>query len=353
MCVWYVDNIVIGKKKRMISGFEIDDHNSEPNIPSKAEPVSQHTQKESPPKNEDSLANPLFDQNPMYDKTMSTLRQFSDYKLQMAIKQVEIEKKLSKALDDKILKYLESLASTEKKLKEEQSILQEKLDKATQDLLASEKFSTIGELTSRFTHDVRNPLSLIEIQLGILQSKLLKDDDEHSRIAFLRIYRALSGINHMVEQVINYVREKPLHVKQTELSDILKSCVTELAIPETIKITLPEEKCTIQCDDYQMGIVFNNLISNAVESLEGNGEIKIKLIDNLDYVLVEIQDSGPGIPKDMMEQIFEPLVTTKKKGTGLGLTSCLKIVMHHHGMINVQNNPTKFSVKLPKNLEIL
>ena len=335
----------------MISGFRVKDHPSLQNTQFKIRAVSQHITKELS-KKEDNFTGSLFDQNPLYDKTMSTLREFSDYKIKMAIKQVEIEKKLAKALDNKIIQNLEFLASHEKKLKKEQFMLQEKLDKATQNLLASEKFSIIGEFTSRFTHDVRNPLSVIQTQLEILQSKFLKNDDENSKIAFLRIYRALSGINHMVEQVINYVQTRPLQIKHVELSNILKSCVTELTVPETIMITLPEENCTILCDEYQIEILFKNLILNAIESLEDEGEVVIRLIDNLDYVLVEIQDSGPGIPEDMMERIFDPLITTKKRGTGLGLTSCLKIVMFHHGTINVQNNPTRFLVKLPKNLQI-
>jgi len=338
----------------MISGLKVKNPNSIQNTQFRVGPVSQRMPKESLSKNEDGLMDSLFDQNPLYDKTMSTLREFSGYKIKMAIKQVEIEKKLAKALDGKIIQNLELLASHEKKLKKEQSLLQEKLDKATQNLLTSEKLSTIGEFTSRFTHDVRNPLGVIQTQLNILQSKFLKDDDENSKIAFLRIYRALSGINHMVEQVINYVQTKPLQIKYTELSDILKLCVTELTVPKTIKIILPEENCSILCDSNQIEIVFKNLILNAIESLEEDrdGEIEIKLIDNLDYVLIEIQDSGPGIPENVMKHIFEPLVTTKRKGTGLGLTSCLKIVMSHHGTINIQNNPTRFSVKLPKNLEI-
>lgn len=349
----------------MISGFKVQSTNFMPkmqskestnpmyNKPSKVESVSGRISKGSREKNDDCLLDSLFNENPIYERTMSTLKQFSDYKLKMAIRQVEIEKKLSKALDNKIHQNLKSLASNEKNLKKHQLLLQDKLDKATHDLLVSEKFSTIGEYTSRFSHDVRNPLSLIQTQLDILQLNLLKDNDEHSKIAFLRIFSALSGINNMIEQVLNYVRAKPLQIKQFELLDLLKSSLIGCAIPKTIKITLPKESCIILCDDYQIGIVFSNLISNAIESINGYGEIKIKIIDNSDYIIIEIQDSGPGIPKDMIGSIFEPLVTTKKKGTGLGLASCMRIVLQHQGIISAQNNPTRFSIKLPKTIDIL
>ena len=336
--------------KRII-GSETEDPTQCQKPQFKFERVSDDVGKDPLSKNEEELINSLFDQNPIYNQTMSTLKQFSNYKLEMAMRQVKIEKKLSRALDDKIRQNLESLAVHEKNLKQQQSILQEKLDKATQDLLVSEKFSTIGELTSKFTHDVRNPLTVVQSQLDILQERLLQDDDKNSKIAFLRIFHALTGINHMIEQVLNYVRGKPLQLKHTRLLDLLELCIVGLPIPATIDILLPKKNVDVFCDDYQMGIVINNLILNAIESVGKDGKIEIKLTDNLDHTLIEIQDSGPGIPEDMLEKIFEPLITTKRTGTGLGLASCFRIVMQHQGTINVQNNPTVFSVKIPKHLK--
>jgi len=70
-------------------------------------------------------------------------------------------------------------------------------------------------------------------------------------------------------------------------------------------------------------------------------------------VILEFTDSGEGIPDDDLEKVFEPLFTTKQKGTGLGLASCKNIVEQHHGEISVKNNPTTFTVKLPKSLSVL
>lgn len=357
--VYCMSTKVVEKKKIMISGFEVKEPNTlaHPQLETKttqntSKIISQNLTKNSLQETEDDLIESLFDQNPVYNQTISTLKQFSDYKLQLAIKQVEREKKLSNALDKRIRENLKSLATNEKSLKKQQFQLQEKLDMATQKLLSSEKFTTIGELTSRFTHDVRNPLSVIQTQLNTLQLKLLKEDDEDSRIGFLRIFYTLSGINQMIERVLDYARAKPLQVTQTKVLDILKLCITGLHIPENIKITISNENYSILCDDYQIGIVFNNLISNAIEALNAGGEIKIKIINHSDNVFVEIQDSGPGIPENIIGKIFEPMFTTKKRGTGLGLASCFRIITQHGGTISVQNKPTRFLVKLPKNPEI-
>ncbi len=82
--------------------------------------------------------------------------------------------------------------------------------------------------------------------------------------------------------------------------------------------------------------------------MENSGEIKVRIKENENDVDIEIEDSGPGIPEDKIEQIFDPLFTTKSTGTGLGLVSCKNIIEQHKGTISVKNNPTIFEIILPK-----
>ena len=336
---------VIVRRNVMISGFKVKESS---NNNSRSRITSQRGLKESLQKTENDLMDALFEQNPAYNQTIATLKQFNEYKIQLAKNQVEREQKLSKAFEQRVIQNLKNVANNERKLKEQKFNLQEKMNKASERLSDSERLMVIGEFATRFSHDVKNPLTLIQTQLEILQLKFLKENDKDSKIAFLRISYALSGITHMAEQVLDYSREKPLQITQTNLSDILKLCIMGMVVPENIKITLPEKDCAILCDDYQIGIVFNNLILNSVESLEEGGEIKINVNNQTDDVIIEFQDSGPGISEGMVEKIFEPMFSTKKKGTGLGLASCMRIIKQHKGTINVQNNPTRFLVKLPK-----
>jgi signal transduction histidine kinase len=98
-----------------------------------------------------------------------------------------------------------------------------------------------------------------------------------------------------------------------------------------------------------MIVLFSNLISNAVQAIGGKeGTVTVRLDDDLQDVIIEVEDSGPGIPDDVLPKIFEPLFTTKQYGTGLGLVSCKNIVDAHKGKITVQNNPTKFIIRIPK-----
>jgi len=336
---------VIQRRNVMISGFNVKE-SSNNNLETRG--ISQRGLKESLQKTENELMDALFEQNPAYNQTIATLKQFNEYKIQLAKNEVERELKLSKAFEQRVIQNLKNVANNERKLKEQKFNLQEKMNIATEKLSDSERLTTIGELATRFSHDVKNPLTLIQTQLEVLQLKFSKENDKDTKVAFLRIFYALSGITHMAEQVLDYSREKPLQTTQTNLSDILKLCIMGMVIPENIKIVLPEKDCTILCDDYQIGIVFNNLILNATEALEDGGEIKINVNEQPDHMIIEFQDSGSGMSKNIVEKVFEPMFSTKQKGTGLGLASCFRIIKQHKGTIEVQNNPTRFLIKLPK-----
>jgi signal transduction histidine kinase len=101
----------------------------------------------------------------------------------------------------------------------------------------------------------------------------------------------------------------------------------------------------------ELNQVWTNLIDNAIDSMQGKGELRIKACKELEYAIVEIEDNGPGIPKDIQSRIFDPFFTTKKvgEGTGLGLDTVGRIVRRHHGFIEVESEPGKtcFTIRLP------
>src|SRR3990172_3437077 len=128
----------------------------------------------------------------------------------------------------------------------------------------------------------------------------------------------------------------------------LRKIAHKIAEGEFVKINLPKNSVTIKCDPYRMEVVISNLLKNASQAMEGKGEISIRVLDQKEDVLIEIEDQGQGVPQENMDKIFEPLFTTKQSGTGLGLASCISIVEKHGGSISVRNNPTVFTVQLPK-----
>jgi signal transduction histidine kinase len=101
----------------------------------------------------------------------------------------------------------------------------------------------------------------------------------------------------------------------------------------------------------ELNQVWTNLMDNAIDSMQGKGELRITTCKELDYAVVEIEDNGPGIPKEIQSSIFDPFFTTKKvgEGTGLGLDTVARIVRRHHGFIEVESEPgkTSFTIRLP------
>ena len=105
----------------------------------------------------------------------------------------------------------------------------------------------------------------------------------------------------------------------------------------------------IYCDPDQIEVVLENIILNSSQAIgEDSGSITVTFHEENEYVLILIQDSGGGIPENIISKIFDPLFTTKRGGTGLGLASCKSIIESHNGTVTVKNNPTTFRIKLPK-----
>jgi signal transduction histidine kinase len=222
------------------------------------------------------------------------------------------------------------------------------LEKLNREIIMSERLSSIGNLSSRLAHDLRNPLSVIKNSMEILKLRLNDNMDERVNHQLSMVGRAVSRMNHQIEDVLDFVNIADLKLQSSSIITILESAILSTSIPESVKINLPKNSATALCDPYRLEVVFSNLLKNACQAVENNGEITLRIIDKNDDVFIEIEDSGPGILETNVEKIFEPLFTTKQTGTGLGLASCKSIIEKHGGTISARNKPTVFTVQIPK-----
>ena len=220
------------------------------------------------------------------------------------------------------------------------------------DLLKRERLSAIGELSSRLAHDIRNPLSIILNTVDLIKTKHVEDFSPEAIKLFLMIDRATSRISFQLDEVLNFVRTSPLEIQTHSLLGIIKSSIDRLVIPDSIIISKPSIDFNINCDSRKLESVFSNLIMNAIQAIKNHGKISIRIFENGENVVIDVEDSGPGIRRNMIEKIFEPLFTTKSRGTGLGLATAKNLVERHFGSVTVKTNPTIFSITLPKNLKL-
>jgi signal transduction histidine kinase len=238
-------------------------------------------------------------------------------------------------------------------LEEQKNNLTHIIDKKTQELLKAERLSTIGELSGRLAHDLRNPLSVIKISLDLLKQSpadtKISDDVTTKRLELIE--SSVERISHQIDDVLDYVRNSPLKLSRRSIRKIILGSIEKISVPHNIKILVSGLDAEINCDYIKIDAAFINLILNSIQANPEGGTIEIKIKSDHDDVIIDFIDSGSGIPDEVMNQIFEPLFTTKQQGTGLGLASCKNIVELHKGKITVKNNPTTFTVRLPKNLE--
>jgi len=214
-------------------------------------------------------------------------------------------------------------------------------------LIEIERLSAIGELAARIAHDIRNPLSVIKNSLGNMH--LLKNEPEKMKKTIDRCDRAVDRIAHQIDGVMGFLKESPLEITRLSLLDIINSSIMGIPNHEGVNIILPTKDVNILGDKIKMESLMYNLIINSVQKLNGNGTITIKADEDetLKKSKITISDDGDSIPEEFLTKIFDPLITTKQHGTGLGLASCKKIVDQHDGFISVSNNPVTFTIILP------
>ena len=218
--------------------------------------------------------------------------------------------------------------------------------------------AVLGDYTSAFAHDIRNPINNISLGIQRINNKFPAEDPMREVIA--GIQNDCTRLNHLMESFLTYARSSDLHLEEIEIGPFLKKTLdrwhprlSNAHISSYLHIGEKVDK--IKGDPRALDRVFTNLISNAVDAMSASGDslaINAELnTSSADLPMVEItvSDNGPGIPDDMKERIFEPFVSTSQKGTGLGLAITKEIVTAHKGSIKVNSFPggTNFIVSIP------
>jgi len=241
-----------------------------------------------------------------------------------------------------------------RELTEQRDNLENLVEEKTQQVLKSERLSAIGELSGRLAHDLRNPLSVMKMSTDLIKQSppdsKISDPSVTKRIDLIE--KSIDRISHQVDDVLGYVRNSPLNLRNISLYDGIQNSLKKINIPSDIQVEIPKNDVHIDCDIGKLDAVFINLIVNSIQELNQGGKIEIKISEKDSFAIVQFIDSGKGISDEDLSKIFEPLFTTKQKGTGLGLASCKNIIEQHQGEIKVRNNPTTFTITLPKILSI-
>ena len=220
-----------------------------------------------------------------------------------------------------------------------------------------QKLASIGEMSARLAHEIRNPITGIAnaVEIIIDESK-----DEANKPVLEEIQRQANRVNKAISNLLNYSRSKDLNIQEGEINEIIKSVVFFLnnqvhhkAI--RIHVDLDNAMPLIRFDPEQIENVLLNLGMNALQTITNEGEITFRTaFDTLNNkAMIYVSDTGAGIPEDKISMIFNPFFTMRTEGTGLGLAIAKEIVEMHNGQIAVTNNPQQgctFQISLPLGL---
>ncbi len=252
-----------------------------------------------------------------------------------------MDNKKEKELTDRLLKMEEQLVKQNENLRSE-------IESKSAELVKSERLATIGTMASRVAHDLKNPLTIMQTYSEMLTPEILSKLDSKDKEKWFRLQNSILDMKRIIEDVLDFARTTEIKKQSESILSILRLAMNHVKSTYGIIINLPENDVAFQCDARKLEGVFSNLINNAVQALDGQGEIDIEVESDSDNIIIKIKDSGPGIPKENLERIFEPMFTTKTTGTGLGLVISKSIVEQHGGTISVSNKPTTFTVTLPR-----
>jgi len=255
------------------------------------------------------------------------------------------ENKARKTADKKVTEYQDELRSRI-----------EELGIANKELMQmrhAEKFAATGRIARTIAHEVRNPLTNIDLAVSQLKTDI-NNLDENSTMLFDMINRNSKRINQLITELLNTTRFLDLNFENASVNDLLDSAL-DLAKDRIelnhvhIQKNYSDDLKYIAVDQSRIKIAFLNIIVNAIEAMEPDkGILQLITRSENNKCIVEIHDNGIGMDTIAISKLFEPYFTTKTKGNGLGLANTQNIILNHKGTITVESIPGKGSIFIIK-----
>jgi two-component system sensor histidine kinase HydH len=249
-------------------------------------------------------------------------------------------------------------AAIQKALSETLEETNRQLRRAEAEARRSERLAALGQLSAGLAHEIRNPLGVIKGSAEMLTHKLQQTQPLAAELAGY-ISSEVNRLNGLVARFLDFARPLRLELRPEQITQIVDRAA------ESVRAQMPDAHVAIErryapglprvlVDEKFCESIFSNLITNAYQAMNGTGRLCLSVsqdsYNGSPGVLITIEDTGPGVSAEMREQIFNPFITSKKDGVGLGLSIVAKIVDEHRGWIKLDPDLAKgarFRVFLP------
>lgn len=231
------------------------------------------------------------------------------------------------------------------------------LKSAQDELIKKERLAAIGQMSSVVGHEIRNPLAVINnsiyfIKMKVAAAGMTPDPKVVKHISIIE--SEVRQANGIIDEILGFARTRELNPKVQSLNTYIEELTMSFPVPEHIKLVqeLTDANPMVNIDSDEMAQALRNLIKNGIEVMPEKGTLYIRtaVADEGRMAEIDVEDTGPGIPREALEKIFAPFFTTKARGTGLGLAVVKKVTDRHKGRLEVAStvgSGTCFKIFLP------
>jgi len=213
------------------------------------------------------------------------------------------------------------------------------LNKRLMQMRTDDRFIFLGHLSARMAHEIRKPLNIIQLAAQSLK-KELKSNTKNTKI----IINEVSNADKFIKEILDFTKSDVLNLVYYSINNLIKKVVEKYSLlaanlNKKIKIKINKNNPNIKFyfDILKMEQVFSNILENALESVKDGGEILVSVSYDNERTVIEFSDSGSGFNSKHVDKVFDPYFTTKKNGTGMGLSICYRILMSHGAKIEATN----------------
>ncbi len=224
------------------------------------------------------------------------------------------------------------------------------LEAAQRELARKQRISVLGKLAGGVAHQIRNPLGSISNAASIL--RVARPDSPEFRATLDVLREESAHANRIVTDLLNYARVRAPNRRRVLLSRTVEEVVAAVTMPPNVRVelSLPDEPAEAHIDELQVFEALCNLVRNAIEAMPTGGAVRITLTPRGREQCVTIRDEGDGIPAEVQASMFEPLLTTKPMGLGLGLVTAQALIVGQGGRLTwttTAGEGTTFEVFVP------
>jgi len=236
-----------------------------------------------------------------------------------------------------------------------------RLIEAQKELIHNEKLAALGRFSSGIAHEIRNPLANISALAQLLSKSKIEDEKMKKHLKYILVNSDIA--NKIIKDLLNFAAPEDLIYSALNTHEVLDNIVNSIEarceestilLKKSIDPGLPG----IKADRMKLENALMNFLSNAIEAMPDGGNLLVnaEMSKMKEELIIDIVDSGQGIPTENLDKIFEPFFTTKESGTGLGLGLAYQTIKSHHGILNIDSEPgkgTHVQIRLPINNGVL